>query len=42
MMYAAGAKEGLPSPDPTWFEPLSVSGPRRRWSASAWEGCYWP
>ncbi len=25
MMYAAGAKEGLPSPDPTWFEPLSVS-----------------
>ena len=25
MMYAAGAEEGLPAPDPRWFEPLSVS-----------------
>ena len=24
LMYAAGAKEGLPAPDPQWFEPLSV------------------
>ena len=25
LMYAAGADEGLPPPDPRWFEPLSVS-----------------
>jgi len=25
IMYAAGADEGLPPPDPTWFEPMSVS-----------------
>ena len=24
LMYAAGATEGLPAPDPQWFEPLSV------------------
>ena len=24
IMYAAGADEGLPPPDPQWFEPLSV------------------
>jgi ABC-2 type transport system permease protein len=24
LMYAAGAEEGLPAPDPQWFEPLSV------------------
>ncbi|MGD9720411.1 MAG: ABC transporter permease subunit [Pirellulales bacterium] len=24
LMYAAGAPEGLPPPDPRWFEPLSV------------------
>lgn len=24
IMYAAGASEGLPPPDPRWFEPLSV------------------
>jgi len=24
IMYAAGASEGLPPPDPSWFEPLSV------------------
>jgi ABC-2 type transport system permease protein len=24
IMYAAGAGEGLPPPDPRWFEPLSV------------------
>ncbi|MBI3838095.1 MAG: ABC transporter permease subunit [Planctomycetia bacterium] len=24
IMYAAGANEGLPTPDPRWFEPLSV------------------
>ncbi len=24
IMYAAGANEGLPPPDPRWFEPLSV------------------
>jgi hypothetical protein len=24
-MYAAGADEGLPAPDPQWFEPLSAT-----------------
>jgi hypothetical protein len=25
LLYAAGAPEGLPAPDPRWFEPLSAS-----------------
>jgi hypothetical protein len=30
IMYAAGASEGLPAPDPRWFEPLSVDA--AKWS----------